>query len=205
MEDLVQQYIDQCIRIGLLTYNKIRKYPLRPGNLAVVIKVYALHIKQAFEINNQNISLYGNYNLYLTDIGLEWIINQFKSYTFYFLRSTFPHVFANLKNIKDIETYLGLNNFKGKVGENHKVGTKNKAVLVRTFGVNKIEYMFDTLVEARKEVLSLSRYYPLEQFTLYYLFKNKKGVYYKQKAPLIMESNRRGVPVNLPHLKGKLW
>jgi hypothetical protein len=120
------------------------------------------------------------------------------------LRSTFPHVFANLKDIKELETYFGLNNFKGLVGENYKAGTKNKAILVRTFGVNKIEYEFDTLVEARKEVLSLSRYYPLEQFTLYYLFKNKKGVYYKQKAPLILESNRRGVSINLPHLKGKV-
>jgi hypothetical protein len=204
MEDLVQQYIDQCVRIGLLTYNKIRKYPIRPGNLAVVIKIFSLYTKQSFEINNQNISLYSNYNVYLTNTGLKWFINQFKSYTFYFLRSTFPHVFANLKNIEDLETYSGLNNFKGLVGENYKAGTKNKAVLVRMYGINKIEYTFDTLVEARKELLSLSRYYPLEQFTLYYLFKDKKGVYYKQKAPLILESNRRGMAINLPHLKGKV-
>jgi hypothetical protein len=204
MQDQVQIYIDQCIRIGLLTSKKLRKYPLRSANLAVFVKVYALFAKLPFVLDVSNLNNFDEYKLYLTEDGLAWLIHQFKQYSLSFLRTTFQFVFSNLKDLKDIDTYEGLNNFKGITGVNYKAGTKNKALLIRQVGVRKLEYEFNTLVEARKEVLSLTRYYPLTQFTLYLIGKTKKGVYYKQKVPLVLESNRRGVPVNLPHLKGKV-
>jgi len=204
MENLIQQYIDQCSRIGLLTSKKVRKYFLRPSSLAVVLKTYALHTKTPFEINLFNLDLYNDYKLYLTDEGLTWLLNEFKSYTLLFLKSIFNYIFFDLKDIKDIDTHDGLNNFKGIIGINYKAGTLNKAILIRKVNASLTEYKFDNLIEARKEVLSLSRFYPIEQFTLYRTGETAKGVYYKQKVPLILGSNRRGMAINLPHLKGKV-
>ena len=203
MKELVDKYIDQCITIGILTSEQIQKYPLRSGNIAVVLKAYALHSKLPFTLDNNDISIYDNYKLYLTEDGYRWLIDEFKKYTLVFLRSTFQHVFANLNDISKINNYKGLNNFKGISGINYKAGTKSGAVLVRKQRARVHELFFTTLTEARKEVINLTRFYPVEDFNLY-LVTNSKGVYYKQKVPLILESNRRGVPVNLPHLKGKL-
>ena len=205
-----ERYIAQCIDIGILTKLSIRKYPLRPGNIAVVLKAYALNAKIPFEIDNQNLNVFESYRLFLTEKGLAWLINEFKKYTLAFLRVGFQYTFsqASQHDLENIDNYSGLNNFKGVSGINYKQGTQNKALLVRQYGKNnklRVETMFDTLVDARKEVLHLTRYYPAEQFTLYRLSKQKKnGVYYKYKVPLFLEENRRGLAVNLPHLKGKL-
>ena len=201
MNHLVEQYLYQCMTADILTVEKVRQYPLRPGNLGVVLKLYSLYAKLPFVFDNMDISVYEDKNMYLTPSGYNWLINEFKKYTLAYLRSTFKHVFANLKNIEEINQYKGLNNFKGIVGENYKAGTLSGAILVREYGIKKYEWSFTTLAEAREEVINLTRFYPVEQFTLYRTRKSK-GVYYKQKVPLILESNRRGVPVNLPHLKG---
>ena len=203
MNYLVDQYLYQCMTVGILTVDKFRNYPLRAGNLGVVLKLYSLYAKLPFVFDITNIEDYEDKNMYLTTLGYNWLINEFKKYTLVYLRSTFRHVFSNLKNIEELETYKGLNNFKGIVGENYKAGTLSGAVLIREHGVKKYEWSFQTLAEARKEVINLTRFYPIEQFTLYRTGESK-SVYYKQKVPLILESNRRGVPVNLPHLKGKL-
>lgn len=201
MNYLVEQYLYQCMTADILTVEKVRQYPLRPGNLGVVLKLYSLYAKLPFVFDNMDISVYEDKYMYLTPAGYNWLINEFKKYTLAYLRSTFKHVFANLKSIEDINTYKGLNNFRGIAGENYKAGTLSGAILVREYGIKKYEWSFSTLAEARKEVINLTRFYPVEQFTLYRTRKSK-GVYYKQKVPLILESNRRGVPVNLPHLKG---
>jgi len=204
MKDLIQQYIDQCLRIGLLTSKVIRKYPLRSANLAVFLKAYALHAKAPFTLDNQNFSLFDEYRLYLTHAGLTWLMHEFKQYTLLFLRTTFQFVFSNLKDMKDFDHYNGLNNFKGITGVNFKSGARNEAILVRHKGSVIETFDFKNLIEARKEVLSMSRFYPMEQFTLYRTGVSSKGVYYKHKVPLILEPNRRGMAINLPHLKGKV-
>ena len=203
MKELVDKYIDQCITIGILTPDSIRKYPLKEGNVGVVLKVYALHAKLPFTLDNTDVSIYKDYKVYLTKEGYDWLINEFKSYTLVYLRSAFQHVFINLDKIENIDKYEGLNNFRGLSGINYKVGTLNGAILVRQQGIHKDETVFKTLADARKEVLSLSRFYSIENFTLYRTGVSN-GVYYKQKVPLILESNRRGMSINLPHLKGKV-
>lgn len=203
MKHLVESYIIECLNAGFLTKEKIKDYKLKPGNIAVVLKVYALYSKIPFEYDTRNINHYQDYNLFLTDAGYTWLINEFKKYTLSFLRSTFSHVFLRLKNLNELEKYNGLNNFKGISGINYKVGTKSSAILIRQQGVHKHELFFSTLAEARKEVINLTRFYPVEQFTLFTV-SNVEGMYYRQKVPLILKTNRRGVPVNLPHLKGKV-
>ena len=204
------RYIDQCLDIGIFTKASVRKYPLRAGNIAVVLKAYALSARLPFDIESKNLDVFDAYRLYLTDKGLAWLLAEFKKYTPAFLRTGFHYAFsvASEKDMEDIDNYVGLNNFKGLIGTNYKQGTQNKAMLVRVYGKNnklKVETIFDTLVDARKEVLHLTRYYPAEQFTLYRLSKEKKnGVYLKSKVPLFLEANRRGMTMNLPHLKGKL-
>lgn len=205
--ELAHELIDKCISTGILTKGKIRKYPLRPGNIAVVLKAYALKVRMPFVIETQNLKELEPYKLYLTKEGLSWLINEFKQYTPVFLRTAFQFVFSNAsaKDFEDIENYINLNNFKGLSGSNYKVGTTHPAVLVRTNGKLKVETEYDTLAEARQDVLHLTRFYPADQFKLYRLIKAKtKDVYYRYEVPLFLEANRRGVPVNLPHLKGKV-
>jgi hypothetical protein len=206
--ELAHELIEKCKSTGILTEASIRKYPLRSGNIAVVLKAYALKTRMPFIIETLNLTQLDVYKLYLTPEGLDWLINEFKGYTLAFLRTGFQFVFskAGVKDLEDIESYQGLNNFKGLVGINYKVGTMYPAVLVRKYGKNGsmgLETKYDTLAEARKDVLHLTRFYPADQFTLYRLSLNKKnGVYYKHKVPLFLEENRRGLTVNLPHLKG---
>lgn len=200
MSDLIQSYITQCINIGILTEEKIRKYKLKPGSLAVILKVFALYNKVPFEFSTHELDInYSNYDLYLTKQGYEWLVTEFKKFTLSYLRATFSHIFLRLNDLNKLEQYNGLNNFKGISGTNYKAGTKTAAILIRKQGVRTHELYFHTLAEARKEVINLTRFYPVENFTLYMVNKN-----IKQKVPLILESNRRGVPINLPHLKGKL-
>jgi hypothetical protein len=208
--ELAHELIEKCKSTGILTEASIRKYPLRSGNIAVVLKAYALKLRMPFIIETINLKELDVYKLYLTPEGFDWLINEFKGYTLAFLRTGFQFVFskAGVKDLKDIESYQGLNNFKGLVGINYKVGTMYPAVLVRKYGKNdsmELETKYDTLAEARKDVLHLTRFYPADQFTLYRLSLSKQnGVYYKHKVPLFLEENRRGVPINLPHLKGKV-
>lgn len=198
----MQSYITQCLNIGILTKEKIKKYKLKPGSLVVILKVYALYNKIPFEYSSHTFKEYQNYSFFLTDQGYIWLINEFKKYTLLFLRSKFSHIFLRLNDLNKLESYNGLNNFKGISGVNYKAGTISGAILLHKQGVHVSETSFKTLAEARKEVISLTRFYPVENFTLY-LIANHKDVYYKQKVPLILGANRRGVPVNLPHLKGK--
>lgn len=203
-----ERYIAQCIDTGILSKLSIRKYPLRAGNIIVVLKLFALSTQVPFDVNYYQTELFENQRVYLTDKGLTWLFKEIKKYTYPYLRSTFPHLYANIKPDDDPEQHSSFNNFKGLVGFNYQEGKNNKAMLVRQYGKNnrlRVETVFDTLLDARKEVLHLTRYYPAEQFTLYRLSKEKKnGVYYKYKVPLFSEENRRGLAVNLPHLKGKL-
>jgi hypothetical protein len=200
---MLDSIVEQCIQVGILTKDKVKKYPLQNGNLAVVLKIYAMYVRLPFVFNYKQLKEYKNYKLYLTDTGYSWVINEFKKYTLLYLRSAFPHLFANLNNLDNIDTYKSLNNFKGITGVNYLAGTKGGALLIRRQGTHTFEETFDTLLEARKEILNLSRFFSIENFVLYRTgYRN--GVYYKNKIPLILESNRRGVPVNLPHLKGKV-
>lgn len=113
----------------------------------------------------------------------------------------FKFVFSNATE-EDIDkvTYQGYNNFRGITGDKPKAGTKQKAVLVH----KDKEYTFETLREARKEVLMLSRFYPIDEFTLYRVRKlTKKGkpTYYREKVKIILEPTKRGRNSNLPHLR----
>jgi hypothetical protein len=194
-----------CIRLGILTESPLRKYPLRAANLAVVLKAYAIEAKLPYTLNNQKFDELSDYKLYLTDAGLEWLFNVFKQHSLPFLRSAFQFVFSNATEA-DIQNpeYVGYNNFRGITGDRPKAGTKQKAVLVRKVGRTLREYKFDSIREARREFLYLSRFYPVEQFKLYRIKKNtKKGKvsYYRDEIPLILKESKRGVPVNLPHLK----
>jgi hypothetical protein len=208
--EIAHELIEKCKSTGILTEASIRKYPLRSGNIAVVLKAYALKLRMPFTIDTVKLNELDVYRLYLTPEGLEWLINEFKGYTLAFLRTGFQFVFSNasVKDLESIEQYQGLNNFKGISGINFKMGERNPALLVRQYGKNNkliIETRYDTLVDARKDVLHLTRFYPAEQFTLYRLAKSKsKGIYLRHKVPLFLEENRRGLTVNLPHLKGKV-
>jgi len=206
--ELAHELIEKCKSTGILTEASIRKYPLRSGNIAVVLKAYALKTRMPFIIETLNLTQLDVYKLYLTPEGLDWLINEFKVYTLAFLKTGFQFVFSNasVKDLENIDHYSGLNNFKGISGINFKMGTRNPALLVRRYGKNNkmiLETQYDTLVDARKDVLHLTRFYPAEEFTLYRLAKSKsKGIYLKHKVPLFLKENRRGVSVNLPHLKG---
>lgn len=102
----------------------------------------------------------------------------------------------DIDNVK----YQGYNNFRGIIGDKPKAGTKQSAILMH----KDKEYSFTTLREARKEVLMLSRFYPIDEFKLYRIRKNTKNgkvYYYKEEVELILKESKRGRDSNLPHLR----
>lgn len=201
------EYIAKCKALGVLTDEKIRKYPLRAANLAMVLKAYAVDTNQAYTLNNLKYDeVFSEYELYLTEGGLEWIFDFFKRHGLAFLRTVFQFMFANATDfeVQHPETYAGFNNLRGTVGDKQKAGTKQAAILERLVGRVKKQYHFTTLREAREEFFRLSRYYPIEEFTLYRirkLTKNGRETHYKEKVPLLLPESRRGRVVNLPNVR----
>jgi len=197
-------YILKCVSAGILTKEPLYKYPLRNANLAVVLKAYAVATNQPYTITKEYEYL-DVHKLYLTKGGFEWLLGVFKQYSLTYLRSTFGHVFINAdeKDVGDLE-YLGYNNLRGLSGERPKAGTKQKAVLVHRRGRRKVEYKFNTLRAARDEIFNLSRFYPIDEFTLYRIRKNtKRGTvyYYREEVRTLLPTNNRGAVTNLPHVR----
>jgi hypothetical protein len=166
----------------------------------MVLKAYAVETHVPYTISN-DYNVLEDHELYLTDGGLDWLLSVFTKHSLAFLRSTFQFVFSqatedDIDNIK----YTGYNNFRGITGNKPKAGTKQRAVLVH----KRKEYLFDTLREARHEVLLLSRFYPIDEFTLYRIRKNTKKdktYYYRDKVPILLKETKRGRALNLPHLR----
>jgi len=182
-------YILSCLRLEILTMDKIRAYPLRKGSLAAVLKAYAIASYLPYELNMQHVKHMPNKPYYLTESGFEWLIDVFSGKTLEYLRHTFGVMFAKATEA-DVKNprYEGYHNFAGIIGDRPKAGTKRKAILVRK--VRRVErtWEFENLREARKELLLLLRFYPVSEFTLYRI--HKQG--YRVKVPLILESNDRG-------------
>lgn len=194
-------YITKCKSIGILTEDAIRKYPLRSANLALVLKAYAVDTNKPYTIDVTQFDLLNDYTLYLTEGGLEWLYDFFARHSLAYLKSAFQFLFLNATeaDVLNPEGYAAFNNFRGTVGLKPKAGTKQRALLVRAYGKNGIlkeKREFDTIVEARDEFFNLSRFFPADSFTLYRLrtqIKNGKTTSFKEKIPLYLEPNKRGL------------
>lgn len=130
---------------------------------------------------------------YMTDDGLNWFYNFLRSKSLPFLRETFPSTFSRLsKDIKhvDFETYDGLNNFRGTKGITRKVGTLQRALIERRVKRCVRKYEFDTIAEARRQLMLWLRYYPAEEFTLYRV-RVQRGYTVKEKIPLVVDNGNR--------------
>lgn len=209
MKEHSEKYIERCKEIGILTSESIRKYPLRSTNLAIVLKAYAVATHQPYQLTNEY-DVLSDHVLYLTPSGFDWLIHFFSERSLAYLKSTFRFVFIKASNEETVidPEFEGYSNFRGDTGKKPKAGSKQGAVLVRTYGPSKNkrtqEFKFDTLHEARSEVIRFTRFYPVDQFTLYRIRKNtKKGKvsYYRSKVPLFLEENNRGKVINLPNVR----
>lgn len=213
MLEQAENLLDRCLEYGILTEEKIRKYPLRPANLQVVLKALANALYLPYEINVHRTEDIPEGEYYLTEGGFDWLILVFQSKSLEYNRVGYQFVFskATESDMKDLRNYEGMQNFKGVRGIKPKAGSKQSAVLVRRFGPRgalKKEFPFDTLHEARDAIFELLKYYPAEEFTLYRIRKQtKKGkvYYFRDKLPLVVEPDTtKARPVNLPHLRGEI-
>lgn len=204
MEEHSYSYIKKCIKLGILTNESPRKYPLRNANLAMVLKLYATSSRQPYTITNAY-EVLDHYTYYLTEGGFDWLLYTFNKHSLEFLRSNFSVIFTAAKKEDVLDPqYQGYANFRGDKGDRPKAGTKQKAILIHQRGHVKKEYKFDTLKEARETVLDLSRFYPIDQFELYRIRKyNRKGSisYGRSKVDILLPTSKRGVNSNLPHLR----
>lgn len=182
------KYVDDCLRLGILTEVKIYKYPLRSANLAVILKAYANETHQPYEIKTSYYYVLSDYSLYLTPSGFEWLLYTFQKHSLEFLRATYGFVFSKAKE-SDITNvnYIYYNNFRGVTGDRPKAGSKQKAVLVRIIKRAKREFHFNSLREARDAFMNFSRFYPTEEFKLYRIKKDCR-----EEVPLILPPNKRG-------------
>jgi hypothetical protein len=210
MLEHTDKYIERCVEIGILTKEPIRKYPLRASNLAMLLKAYAISTNKPYTIDNQRYHLLQDYKVYVTDEGLLWLYDLFSGHSLNFLKRTFQYLFINVKNIEEVSychLMPSLANFRGEVGEQPKAGSKQAAILVRSFGKNnkvKKEFHYPELRLARQAVLELTRFYPVDEFKLYRIRKlTKKGkvTYYREEVPILLEPSKRGLSNNLPNTR----
>ena len=182
-------YIAQCLQLEILTTKPLYKYPLRKGNLAAVLKAYAISTRKPYDFNLYHVKQMPDEAYYLTEAGFTWLLDVFTHHSFAYLRRIFKFVFAKATK-EDVSNtdYEGYNNFKGITGDKPKEGTKRGALLVRKVGRVERVFTFTTLREARKELMNLLRFYPAEQFTLYRLHKYGHRI----EVPLILEPSNRG-------------
>ena len=198
MLEYSERYITCCIERGFLTYEVIRKYPLRPANLAAVLKAYAIDENLPYQLDSSACNELEYYSVYLTDAGLLWLFGVFQAHTLPYLRSMFQFVFtkATEKDLQSIENFEGMRNFKGENGVRPKAGTKQAAILVRRFSKHgKQTFHFSTIREARDELFVLLRFYPLEQFTLYRVRAQQRGGRidrFKEEIPLLINTGTKG-------------
>lgn len=171
---------------GILTTEKIRKYPLLLSNLHVVLKMHAIECYQPYEYKLEK-GIETPY--YLTDKGLEWFYNFFRNHSFQYLRSLFSQllIYATPETLEHIEDYPYLSNFRGTDGYHTPAGSKQKAMIIRKVKRCERVYNFDSLKEARDTLRIWLTQYPIEEFTLYRVRTVEGKGTFKEKVPLIVE------------------
>lgn len=176
---------DTLINEGILTKEKIRKYPLKLTNLQVVLKIYAVETYQPFTFYIRNMKGVST-EYYLTDKGLQWVYDFFKDKTLDYVRSLFSQLFvrATQDTLQHIDTYPYFNNFRGTMGVYGQRGTKQRALVIRKVGRTERRYEFDTINDARDQLRYWVTLYPIEEFTLYRLRVTEKKGTFKEKIPL---------------------
>lgn len=178
--------LQTCKDSGILTEDKIRKFPLSMSNLHVVLKVFAIKTFQPYTYKHEpgKASTY-----YLTDEGLEWFYSFFREHDLSYCRSMFSHLFihATEENIKHIEDYSFFSNFRGTDGVHAVAGSKQKAMIVHTVKRCERKYYYDSIKEARDELKIWLTRYPIEQFKLYRIRETEHKGTFKEAIPLIVE------------------
>lgn len=183
MDDQVERYLKICIDVGILTTEKIRKYPLRVSNFYVVLKAFAVDSNLDFEFNQYKFDDYYNDKYYLTDSGLNWLYVVFSNHSLDFNRRVYMFLFhsATKEDMYHLDRYDKLNNFRGESGNSQKYVNGHKAVIVRHYGKNnKItrEFEYENIKVARKALVEFLRYYPVEQFEIFTIhhYSTKAGL-----------------------------
>ena len=182
--------LHRCKDEGILTEEKIRKFPLTLSNLHVVLKMYAIekHEPYTYKLEKGKATTY-----YLTDEGLEWFYEFFKNHSFTYCRSLFSQLLINAEEGFDPYSYSYFSNFRGTDGIHAVAGTKQKALLIRTVKRCERKYYFDTIKEARDALRIYLTLYPIEEFKLYRV-REQQGYTFKEEIPLIIERKYRPDP-----------
>lgn len=175
--------LHKCKQEGLLTEDKIRKYPLSLSNLHVVLKIYAIEnfLPYTYKLEKGKTTTY-----YLTDEGLEWFYDFFRTHSFSYCRSLFSQLLIHAKEGFDPETYPYFSNFRGTDGIHTVAGTKQQAMITRKVGRCERKYNFDTIKDARDTLRIWLTMYPIEEFKLYRI-RTQKGCTFREEIPLIID------------------
>lgn len=175
---------------GILTEEPIRKFPLTYSNLQVILKIYAIECHKPFTCKlEKGVST----TYYLTDEGLEWFYDFFRTHSFNYCRSLFSQLLIKAEEGFDPSTYSCFSNFRGTDGIHTEAGTKQKALIIRTVGRCQRKYPFDSIKEARATLRIWLTQYPIEEFKLYRV-RTQKGTTFKEEIPLIIERKVRENP-----------
>lgn len=192
------KYLDKCQTLGILTTEKLHKYPLLPLNLVCVLKAYAICASLPYTIDTLNLDRLDLASYYLTDTGLEWLFTVFREHSISYLRSVFPGIFAKVTEdvLQSNKLEERFKNFRGVSGVLPKVGGNPRALLVCSFAKPEKRIPFSTLADARAEVVRLSRFYMLEDMKLYRIeYEKRKDKIIKRLRPelLVLPPSKRGL------------
>ena len=190
-------YIEKLLDLNILTEEKLYEYPLRLTNLNTVIKIYAINNNLPYRLKIRNCKGIAT-KYYLTDKGLQYVYNFFKSKSLDYVRHIFIYLFthATEDDLKHLETYSYFENFRGTKGVKDTV-SKEPAVVIRKVGRVERVYKFNSIREARLQLNTWLTLYPIEQFKLYRIRTDSRGYKYKSKMDILSKrsllySNTRG-------------
>ena len=175
--------------LGIITKEKLYKYPLKATNLQVLLKVYATLTYQPFDYYTKVIGLKGvATEYYTTPEGIQWLYNFFSNKTLKFARVLCSNLFVRAKEetLKHLDTYPYFNNFRGTSGVQAIQGSKTPALIIRTVGKRQYRYEFKSIYEARQMLNYWLLSNPIEQFAIYRI-KTKDGYTFKEQIKTLVE------------------
>ena len=190
----IEQHIQTCLDKGILTTERIRKYPLRTSNLYAFIKAYSIYTYKPFRYNTRTLNKEHGNKYYLTNEGLELLYSFIKSHSLDFNRKIFPFTFARTYDRDAVlypEKHYRLGNFRGEIGDTLNIpGTKQGGVVREYINPRHSKYVdkeFATLKEARTYLNHRLRYKSTDYFELYRIRK----LTYRKKDGTISVSHCR--------------
>ena len=174
------------LETGILTKDKIRKYPLSQLYVNKLIKIYALNTRQYY-IFKYKVGTEVETDLYITDKGLDMYYTFCETHNPEFVRKTIymrMYTDDDLKNIRNLDTE-GNRRMQGLLRTPGASKSPSGGLIIIHRGNTTQQKEFKSFTDARNMIKLLLTMYVPESLELYRIRHSKTKGSWKVKAPVI--------------------